>query len=67
MTKMKFTPRAPETHPKRWKAEAIKSLKPNNSWYLDDQDQLWWNEDNTDDEPTTDEINAEAARLEGLG
>ena len=29
MTKLKFEPRAPETHPKRWKAEAIKSLKPN--------------------------------------
>ena len=67
MTKIKFTPIDPEPVIKRWKAEAIKSLKPNNSWYLDDQDQLWWNEDNTDDEPTTDEINAEAARLEGLG
>ena len=67
MTKIKFTPRDPEPVIKRWKAEAIKSLKPNNSWYLDDQDRLWWNEDNTDDEPTTDEINAEATRLEGLG
>ena len=55
------------TFTKRWKAEAIKSLKPGNAWWLDGTDTLHWSSDNTDTAPTTDEINAEATRLEGLG
>ena len=52
---------------KRWKAEAIKSLKPGNAWFLNDDDVLEWMASNSDAAPTTSEINAEAARLEGLG
>ena len=52
---------------KRWKAEAIKSLKPGNAWFLNDNDVLEWMASNSDAAPTTDEINTEAARLEGLG
>jgi len=51
---------------KRWKAEAIKSLKPGNAWFLDDTDTLHWSSDNSDAAPTTSQINAEATRLEGL-
>tara|TARA_R100000656_G_C3915281_1_gene121743 strand:+ start:339 stop:710 length:372 start_codon:yes stop_codon:yes gene_type:complete len=50
--------------PKRWKAEALKSLKPGAAWFLDDNDVLHWNESNTADPPTQSEWDAEATRLE---
>tara|TARA_Y100000310_G_C20433203_1_gene692484 strand:+ start:134 stop:445 length:312 start_codon:yes stop_codon:yes gene_type:complete len=48
---------------KNWKVDAIYSLKPGAKWCLRDDD-LSWEEGNSQTEPTNAEINAEIIRLQ---
>jgi hypothetical protein len=48
---------------KNWKADAIYSLKPGAKWCLRDDD-LSWEEGNSQTEPTNAEIDAEIIRLQ---
>ena len=50
---------------KNWKADAIYSLKPGAKWCLRDDD-LTWNEGNSQTEPTDEEIDAEIIRLKAV-